>query len=139
MIHELMWLRISQVLDMCVGLSFFEGWNFVCSFSSDMYVYFFMLLKCGRLRTIYLSIYLSVCNVYFKTWKYTTCIFILQKEKKILETKRLDLDASKNRLRKAKSSSQPQVDWLDICTDTTQTCQNALSRFNISRLSLIID
>ncbi|XP_078327003.1 endophilin-B1-like isoform X2 [Crassostrea virginica] len=32
----------------------------------------------------------------------------IQKEKKILETKRLDLDASKNRLRKAKSSSQPQ-------------------------------
>ncbi|XP_011413115.2 endophilin-B1 isoform X4 [Magallana gigas] len=32
----------------------------------------------------------------------------IQKEKKILETKRLDLDASKNRLRKAKSTSQPQ-------------------------------
>ena len=138
MIHELMWLRISQILDMCVGLSFFEGWNFVCSFSSDMYVYFFMLLK--MCQTESLLIYLSVCNVYFKTWKYTTCIFFLQKEKKILETKRLDLDASKNRLRKAKSSSQPQVDWLIIRTDTTQTCQNALSRFiNISRLSLIID
>ncbi|XP_061169835.1 endophilin-B1-like isoform X3 [Saccostrea echinata] len=34
----------------------------------------------------------------------------IQKEKKILETKRLDLDASKNKLRKAKSSSQPQDD-----------------------------
>ncbi|XP_052722181.1 endophilin-B1-like isoform X6 [Crassostrea angulata] len=34
----------------------------------------------------------------------------IQKEKKILETKRLDLDASKNRLRKAKSTSQPQDD-----------------------------
>ncbi|XP_048773858.2 endophilin-B1-like isoform X6 [Ostrea edulis] len=33
----------------------------------------------------------------------------IQKEKKILETKRLDLDASKNRLRKAKSTSQPQM------------------------------
>ena len=138
MIHELMWLRISQILDMCVSLSFFEGWNFVCSFSSDISVYFIMLLKIWQTES--LSIYLSVCNVYFKTWKYTTCIFILQKEKKILETKRLDLDASKNRLRKAKSSSQPQVDWLIIWTDTTQTCQNALSRFiNISRLPLISD
>ena len=37
-------------------------------------------------------------------------VFFFQKEKKILETKRLDLDACKSRLRKAKSAtSQSQV------------------------------
>ena len=38
------------------------------------------------------------------------CFFLLQKEKKILETKRLDLDSCKSRLRKAKQvASQTQV------------------------------
>ncbi|XP_056012512.1 endophilin-B1-like isoform X5 [Ostrea edulis] len=46
----------------------------------------------------------------------------IQKEKKILETKRLDLDASKNRLRKAKSTSQPQVNV------TSQPQDDAVSR-----------
>ena len=41
-----------------------------------------------------------------------------QKEKKILETKRLDLDASKTRLRKAKSTSQPQVIARSLVAET---------------------
>ncbi|XP_056012511.1 endophilin-B1-like isoform X3 [Ostrea edulis] len=50
----------------------------------------------------------------------------IQKEKKILETKRLDLDASKNRLRKAKSTSQPQVNVTSQPQSAQSSPQNVL-------------
>ncbi|XP_048773860.2 endophilin-B1-like isoform X8 [Ostrea edulis] len=52
----------------------------------------------------------------------------IQKEKKILETKRLDLDASKNRLRKAKSTSQPQDDAVSRAETELRVAQAEFDR-----------